>query len=288
MAYVTQYKAEAWKEVLEAKGESNILQHRSKYPPMVVPPDCIALTCGIDVQKIGFWFVVRAWEPDLTSHNIMYGYLSTFADVENLIFNTRFAKYNSDETLGIWRAAMDTGGGVASDDEWTRTEEIYQWLRKNGRGVVWGIKGASKARLKRVDVTVIDKMKKGGRVIPGGLELRMLDVSQFKDLLHWRLTRKEATGDQPAESQRFYLHAETGMDYALQFLAEEKRRNRRRKIEWVQIRGDNHLLDCEVYAAACADSEWMPSFQWLIKNMQKEPRNQPPTSPKPTSRIKLW
>lgn len=267
MAYVTQHKAEAWKEVVEAKEESNILKHRSQYPPMVVPPNCIALTAGIDVQKIGFWFVVRAWEPDLTSHNIMYGYLSTFADVENLIFNTRFAKHGSDDTLGIWRAAMDTGGGVSSDDEWTRTEEIYQWLRTNGRGVVWGVKGASRARLKRVDVTVIDRMKRGNRTIPGGLELRILDVSQFKDLLHWRLTRKEATDGQPAESQRFYLHSETGMDYARQFLAEEKRRNRRRKIEWVQIRGDNHLLDCEVYAAACADSEWMPSLQMIASNL---------------------
>ena len=237
MAYVTQHKVQPWKEVIEAKEESNILKHRTQYPPMVVPPDCIALTAGIDVQKIGFWFVVRAWEPDLTSHNIMYGYLSSFTDVENLIFNTRFAKHGSDETLGIWRAAMDTGGGKSTDDEWTRTEEIYQWLRKNSRGVVWGVKGASKARLKRVDVTVIDRMKKGNRVIPGGLELRILDVSQFKDLLHWRLTRKEATVDQEAESQRFYLHSETGMDYAKQFLAEEKRRNRRRQVEWVQIRG---------------------------------------------------
>lgn len=268
MAYVTQHKAEAWKEVIEAKEESNILQHKSEYPPMVVPPDCIALTCGIDVQKVGFWFVIRAWEPDLTSHNIMYGYLSSFSDVESLVFDTRFKKQKSDETLGIWRAAMDTGGGKSTDDEWTRTEEIYQWLRSSGRGVVFGVKGASRPQLKRVNVTVIDRMQRKNRTIPGGLELRILDVMQFKDLLHWRLTRKDA------DSQRYYLHAETGMDYAKQFLAEEKRRNRRHKVEWVQIRADNHLLDCEVYAAACADSEWMPSLMMVadnLANLSKKP-----------------
>lgn len=282
MAYVTQHKAEAWKEVIEAKEESNILHHRSEYPPMVVPPECIALTCGIDVQQVGFWFVIRGWEPDLTSHNIMYGYLSSFADLEALIFGTRFKKHGSQDTLEIWRAAMDTGGGKSTDDEWSRTEEIYQWLRANGRGIVWGIKGSSRPQLKRVTPRMIDKMTRGNRVIPGGLELRMLDVAQFKDLLHWRLTRKDG------ESQRFYLHSETGMDYAKQFLAEEKRRNRRRQVEWVQIRSDNHLLDCEVYAAACADSEWMPSFQIIANNMKKNvdvPKNSPPKIEK---KIKLW
>lgn len=283
MAYVTQHKTEAWKEVIEAKEESNILTHRSEFPPMVVPPDCVALTAGIDVQKLGFWFVVRAWEIDLTSHNIMYGYLSSFADVETLVFETRFKKQGADESLPIWRAAMDTGGGTSSDDEWTRTEEIYQWLRSNGRGVVFGVKGSSRPQLSRIKVSVIDKMKRGNRVIPGGLELRILDVSQLKDLLHWRLTRKAG------ESQRFYLHSETGMDYARQFLAEEKRRDRRHKIEWVQIRADNHLLDCEVMAAACADSEWMPSLTMIAQRMKKsegaapQKRVQPPKN-----KIDLW
>ena len=67
----------------------------------------------------------------------------------------------------------------------------------------------------------------------------------------------------PAESQRFYLHSETGMDYVRQLLAEEKRRGRNNKLTWVAIRKDNHYLDCEVYAAACADREWLPNLAML-------------------------
>jgi len=262
--FVTQHKAEPWVETFESKNDSLILEHKTDLPPLVVPKSAIALTCGIDVQKKGCWFAVRAWEPDLTSHLIQYGYLSTLDDVEILVFQTRYTIENSTETMGIWRAAMDTGGGRVEGSEWSRTEEIYQWIRKNGRGYVFGIKGASRVQLKRVNVKVIDKMPRRNRPIPGGLELRILDTAQFKDLLHWRLTRKEN------ESQRFYLHSGTGLDYTRQFLSEQKRRDRRRRWYWKQTSSENHLLDCEVYAAACADSEWLPSLSMLAASMARE------------------
>ena len=112
MAYVTQHKAQAWMDRIEPKESVDILKHRSEYPPEVVPPGCIALTCGIDVQQIGFWFVVRGWEPDLTSHLILYGFLQTFEDVEYLLFQTRFPLHDSPgKSMSIDRSAMDIGGG---------------------------------------------------------------------------------------------------------------------------------------------------------------------------------
>lgn len=165
--------------------------------------------------------------------------------------------------MGIWRAALDTGGGKSSDGEWSRTEEAYQWLRSQRPGIVFGTKGASRPQLKRVTVSTIDKMPSSSKPIPGGLQLRLLDVDQFKDLIHWRLSRKR--DDKHQDTQCFYLHKETGEDYALQILAEEKHRDRKGKVEWIQVRRDNHLLDCEVMAAACADSEWFPSLSMLSR-----------------------
>jgi phage terminase large subunit GpA-like protein len=259
MAFVTQHKAEAWKETIIPKKESGVLALKTDLPPLIVPPGAVALSCGIDPQKYGFWFVVRAWsfEEFLTSWLIQYGYLTTWADVEDLVFNTRYKKHGSNETMGIWRTAIDTGGGKTDHGEWTRTEEIYQWVRANGRGVVFGTKGATHLQFKRVQVKVIDKMFRGNRPIPGGLELRFLDTEQYKALIHWRMERKEG------ESQRFYLHNETKEDYAKQILAEELRRDRSGKAYWKQVRTDNHLLDCEVGAAACIDDEWLPSFKML-------------------------
>jgi len=274
MMFVTQHKAEEWKEIIDPKEESGILEHRTDIPPGIVPPEAIALTCGIDMQKHGFWFVVRAWAADRTSWLIQYGYLASWSDIEALVFDTRYQIQGTDKTKGIWRAALDTGGGIVDADEWSRTEEAYEWLRKNNRKVVYGIKGGSRFQIKKVQLSVIDKMPRSSKPIPGGLELRLLDTSQFKDVLHWRLGRQEADAEneKEPETQRFYLHSEAGMDYAKQILSEEKRRTHKGKTEWKQIRRDNHLLDCEVYASACVDPEWVPSFSMLMEHLKSPSR----------------
>ena len=62
-----------------------------------------------------------------------------------------------------------------------------------------------------------------------------------------------------------WLHARTGEGYARQILEEEKRKDRRGKISGVRVRKDNHLLDCEVYAAAAV--EWAPSLVYIVGQM---------------------
>lgn len=263
-AFVTQHKAEPWQEVVEQKDEKKILELKNSLSSGVVPRDTVALTAGIDMQKVGFWFVVRAWTSDLTSHLVHYGSLSHWSDVETLVFGTRYPVEGSTETMGIWRAGLDTGGGRSEFEDWSRTEEAYQWLRSIPKGVVFGIKGASRPQIQRVKKSVIDKWPGKNIPMPGGLELRIIDTDQFKGLIHWRMTRK---GE---ESQRYSLNADTGIDYASQILAEELRKGRKGVAKWIRTRKDNHLLDCEVYAAACADGEWAPSLAFLAKNERKE------------------
>lgn len=282
MFFVTQHKAEAWKETIVPKQESSVLSLCTDVPAGVIPSWAVALTAGIDVQKAGFWFVVRAWAEDLSSQLVQYGYLTTFADVKALIFNTRYPVQASQETMGIWRAGIDTGGGESESADWSRTEEIYQWLRSVPPGRVYGTKGASHTRsmaLKRIKISRIDTLPKSSKSIPGGLELRLLDTAQYKELIHWRMERPEN------ESQRFLLHVDTGMDYARQLLAEEKARNLKGKIYWKPVHKNNHLLDCEVIAASCADSEWLPSLKMLAAHLKKSPiLRTVPTGPRVISR----
>jgi phage terminase large subunit GpA-like protein len=268
-AWVTQHCAEEWEERYVKKTENAVLQRRSIYPALIVPPEAIALTAGVDVQARCFWFVVRAWAEDLTSWLIQYGQLMSWADVENLIYRTAYRIHDSQNTMGIWRAGIDTGGGESVDGDWSRTEEIYQWLRSQpsrAAAKVFGTKGATHLRGlfgKRIKVSRIDTMPSTNKLIPGGLELRLLDTTQYKGLIHFRLERKEATEDKPAESQRFYLHADTQLDYVKQLLSEEWRPDRKKVMHWKQVYHANHLLDCEVIAAACADMEWLPSLKML-------------------------
>lgn len=277
--WVTQHCAEEWIEKAVKKSENAVLQRQSVYPALTVPPEAVALTAGIDVQKRGFWFVVRAWAEDLTSWLIQYGYLSTWEDVETLIYKTEYKIHESSDTMKIWRAGMDTGGGETDESDWSRTEEIYQWLRRQPMGAaqkVYGTKGATHIKslaAKRIKVTRIDTLPSSSKPIPGGLELRLLDSSQYKGLIHFRLGRKEATDDAPAETQRFYVHQNTGIDYVKQLLSEEWRLMKGKQWGWKQTYYQNHLLDCECIAAACADSEWLPSIQMMATYM-KNKRNQ--------------
>ena len=67
------------------------------------------------------------------------------------------------------------------------------------------------------------------------------------------------------------LHADTGISYARQVLAEEKVKDRKSgKTKWEPKSSANHLLDCEVYASACADPEWAPSLSYIVGNQPKK------------------
>lgn len=292
-AWVTQHCAEPFLEATSKKTDITILNRKSIYPPLIVPPEAIALTAGVDMQKYGFWFVVRAWAEDLTSWLIQYGQLQTFRDVETLLYDTAYHVYNSDRMMKIWRMGIDTGGGESPDGDWSRTEEAYEWLRNQPPGRVYGTKGSSHkyAMVKKIKVSRIDTLPSSNKIIPGGLELRIIDVDAYKELIHWRLERKDADTEKgtPAESQRFYIHAETGNDYVRQLLSEERHRDRRNVVSWKKVFWQNHLLDCEVIAAACADNEWLPSLKMVAAYIktQKERKEQTIEKNKHEQKIKI-
>lgn len=231
--------------------ERDILSHCIDIPRGVAPTDTIALTCGIEMQAHGFWYVVRAWNQDLSSHLVQYGYLTSWNDVARLVFETRFLVigHGRDVTMKIWRAALDIGGEKSS------AEDAYNFIKTNGRGVIFGIKGASKSPAKKVTPIMIDKMTVGGnRPSPEGITLYLLDMNQFKDQFYLRLNHRSL------KNQNMTLHACTGPDYAWQILAEDKQKDDKGNGRWVVVRPRNHFLACESMAAAAADSDWKPSL----------------------------
>jgi len=253
--FINSTLAEPWKETVAGtdKTVAEILRAKCDLPPQTVPEAAVALTCGVDVQKFGFWFAVRAWSWDFTSWLIHYGFLPTWESLEQLLFATRYPIQGGNRTAGIWRAAIDTGGGKFED--LSMTEKAYWWIREHGRGkscAVWGTKGASRPIVGRVHIgKALDKTP-SGKALPGGLQIILLNTDTLKDAFHYRLNQAREGAVQAA-----YLHAGTGIDYAQQIKAEEKRINDKGLEEWVQVGTDNHLLDAEIAAHACADPEWI-------------------------------
>jgi phage terminase large subunit GpA-like protein len=246
-----------WQQTILKSSEHRILQARADLDPQIVPAAAIALTAGIDPQKYGFWFVVRAWAKNYDSWLIHYGFLTNWDEVENLLFETQYPIAGSeDRAKPIWRACLDTGGGKGEDDfDPTMTEQAYWWLRSNaiGRGCyVYGIKGATRPLAGKIHVGKPLDQTPAGKPLPGGIRLIHIDTDQLKDQFHFRL-ENAINGD----LQGSYLHRETGIDYAKQILAEEKVLNDRGIQEWIRIRRDNHFLDCECMAAIAADPEFL-------------------------------
>lgn len=271
MVYVTQHRAEEYSEVIATKKEENILaDHKTALPSGVVPAAAIALVAGIDSHTWGYRFVVYACIEDtlgFTLQKIHHGLIGSLADVENLIYHARYPVEQSSNTMGILRAAIDTGGNrpgpdSGTDTEKTMTDEIYEWLRKQPRGTVYGIKGASHKQHVRVKLTVIDKLPHSTKPIPGGLELHIIDTDTFKELFHWRLTRGQN------DTQRILFDADTDNNFVRELLAEERHIKRNRQVEWRRVRAENHYLDCTIYAMAAADAEWHPSLKIMSQRLK--------------------
>lgn len=252
MNVINSWFAEPWVQKVKTSTETDLLKACCDLPPQVVPQDAIALTCGIDCQKFGFWFAIRAWSRDYTSWLIHYGMVAGWQDIELLLFDTEYPIQGADQKMRVWRAGIDTGGTVSEGQ--SMTEEAYWWIRRNGigRGArVWGTKGSSVSLAGKISPgKPLDKTP-SGKPIPGGLQIIMLDTEKFKDAYHYRI--HQAMERLPMGA---YLHAETTTEYVNHILAEEKRRDRSGIESWVRVKKDNHLFDCEIIAMACADPEW--------------------------------
>ena len=280
--FVNSTLAEEWKETLNKIEVSEVLKAKCDLPPLVVPETAVALTCGIDVQKWGFWYTVWAWDTAGTSWLIDYGFIGQWADVKFLLFEKRYPIENKGNTAGIWRAGIDTGGGKVHENMASQTEQTYMFLREfgsSGSCRVWGTKGSSTSLPGYVRAgSVIDKTP-SGKPLKVGLQLMMLDTDKIKDAIHYRLHQARVQGAKAA-----YLHANTGDDFAKHISAEEKRINEKGVPEWVEVSSVNHILDCVVIAHACAEPDWFGGVQAIARVIDKPPEI-PKNKPKPKARV---
>jgi phage terminase large subunit GpA-like protein len=256
--FVNLWLAEVWKEIVEAKNESSILQLRTSRPEIEVPEGALGLTAGIDNQRRGCWVSIWAWVRRETGvieqHLVRYGYVGDFTELGIWLFQDIYTT-KSGVICPIRRGGMDIGGGEGESGDASMTEQVYQWLRLFGQGCIFGVKGSSRllAGGKKIQVSLIDKMPGKGRPIPGGLKLLILDTNALKDAFWSRV-----------EAGQVHLHAGTEDRFASHLAAEAKERDRRGREVWVQ-QGNrpNHLLDTVIYASAVADPEcWGGAQVW--------------------------
>ncbi len=274
--FCTQFEAKAWKHRIVSTTEERIMKAKVKEQrPQLVPESAVALTCGIDVQKRGFWFVVRAFARDYTSWLIHYGYVSYWSEVDDLLYSSEYPLADGNGAMRIWRAGIDTGGGQYQEEE-SSAEEVYFWIISNrGRGVpVWPIKGSSSPLANKLSIGKTIERAPSGKALPGGLQIIRLDTDKLKDLYHYRTEKAiESVTDGVTGPMAAWLHAETGRDYARQIMAEQKEQQKNGRVTYIRIHRDNHLLDCEVIAHALADPEWPGGGVHMVMMPDKQDKN---------------
>jgi phage terminase large subunit GpA-like protein len=236
MNVVNSWFAEPWKRKTEDRKESSILALKDDRPRGLVPSDgVLALTCGVDTQDNGWYYVVRAWgnasAGKLESWLVREGFVDTEEALEQIIYGRYQDIKNQDYVIQM--TLIDAMGH--------RTAEVYEFCRS--RIDVKPIRGEQRMALP-YGISIIEFFPNSTKPIPGGLKLYRLNSNYYKDKLHGKLLVN------PADPGAFHLHAETTEEYARHMTAEF--RNDHGLWECPQGR-HNHYWDCEYLALAATD-----------------------------------
>jgi phage terminase large subunit GpA-like protein len=131
-----------------------ISQRLSGYPRYIIPPDCTLLTQGIDVQKRGLHWVVKAWRADATNYVIDYSFLdskvSSYEDrdegIELAIYRTILARMDQlrESPYHTLDGEIAPVGLTLVDSGWM-TNAVYSACQKIGLGI-YPAKGAGKSK----------------------------------------------------------------------------------------------------------------------------------------------
>jgi len=254
--FTTQHEAKPWVDRVVHSDIEDMLKARTSLPPQTVPREAVALTMFIDNQKIEKWFAVRAWARDLTSWLVHFGRVLSFEELTEFL---QAAHYDIDGggMKGLWRVAIDTGGGGKYEDM-SMTEECYFWIDKmKGLGMrVAACKGASHAVRDGGILSVGKPLQKmpSGKPVPSAMQIISLDTVKLKDMFFANLGL--ACKGEPRGA---YLHAgdeEYYSRYMRHMRAERKVEDADGTISWQQVNPDNHLLDCECGCLALAHPLW--------------------------------
>ncbi len=235
MNFVNSWLGEPWEDVKQKMDSDIVYERQSEYTEGIVPNEAILLTGGIDIQKDCFYFTIRAWGYHLTSWNVLHGKVDTWDDL-TYIFNQTFSSPKGKEYL-VSLVGVDTG---------YNSEEAYEYCLDN---MEWAkaVKGSSVEILQKYRRTTIDKLDSKAY----GMELYIVDGGKYKDMISTRMAKENGIGS-------WMVYDGVDEDYAQQITSEEKvteRKGAREVSVWQKktSHGDNHYLDCEVYAMCMAD-----------------------------------
>jgi len=232
--FTNSWLAEAWEELRTKTSADLVLARVTDVPRFTVPDWAKMITAGVDVQENCLYYTIRAWGDYLTSQCIDQGQVSSLAEIEKIM--TMEYRREDGVQMVVDLSLIDAGYS---------TDEIYEFCYYNAE---WAapVMG-NKPQLTYYKLSVIQKEDH----IAHGMRLVLADAGKYKDMIHGRLRKENGNGS-------WMVYKDCDEEYAQQITSEHKIVERKGGVDiskWVKKHGNsqNHLLDCEVYAAAAAD-----------------------------------
>ena len=261
--FTNSWLAEPWEDTKLKTSADLVLERQTALAEYTVPAWAKVLTAGVDVQETCVYWTIRAWGNYLTSQNIAHGQAGSFAEVER-IMNLQYLREGTGDPLVVALALIDSGDN---------TDLVYDFCASNSD---WAMpsKGSSHPMDTHFRLSKVNRTDSKAY----GMPLAIIDTGKYKDMIAGRMRKENGTGS-------WMVYAGCDRTYADQVTAEHKINVKtaggRTVQSWVlkTTHGDNHFLDCEVYAMCAADMIGARTFH--LQEVEVQPRTEVKPDPDP-------
>ncbi len=240
-----------WREVSKLKGKLSFYQ---------LSPKAQVITAGIDVQKYGLYFAMRAWGANGENWQVSHGYVE--GDTRRPEVYSELLEILRKPAGGVVckRAMLDTGfnpsvgmDGAIDPDSGPRSKNILYDVCRTNKSFLKAAKGYA-VLPKPVRTSQIDITTASGKTLKSGLTLYSIDSDYFKSAIHDVLAQMVEEGEGATVPARMHFSEEAEDDYFMQLVSEVRTVTANGSPRWKRQRKANHYLDCEMLAAAAAHS----------------------------------
>lgn len=257
--FTNSWLGEPWEDTKLKTTADTVQDRETEEEEFVVPSWAVFLTGGVDVQETSLYYTIRAWGEYTTSQNITHGQALGFEEIADAM--NREYKTADGRKMVVKLCLVDSG---------YQADSTYDFCVSNSDWAL-PVKGSSNPMRDRYKISKVDRQ--GSRAY--GMQLVLVDGSQFKDSISARMRRENGKGS-------WMVFRGCDEEYRQQVTAEHKvveRSGGKEKTVWrlKHSHADNHYLDCEVYAMAAAEMCGVRSLHLATvqENEQEEKPKQP-------------
>lgn len=245
ITFINTVLGETWADRSRDIKPNDLLARVEPYDLRTVPPGCLWITAGVDVQDdrlevqiLGWGAENRSWTLD---YHVLYGsptddalWMRLAEYINGAVFENRFGKQ-----LRIEATALDTGGH--------HTHMVYSFVRSGAVRRPLACKGASTPGRVILGKPSKQDVNLRGQTIRHGVHLYLIGTDTAKALIYGRL---HDDADKPAEARRMRFSHALEQSYFEQLVSETYNPRRQR---WELKKGKrNEALDTYVLALAAS------------------------------------